>query len=48
LKADVHLNLANSYLVGGAAEEAIREADEVLKLDPNSAAAYFVKGSAYL
>jgi len=34
--ADVHLNLANSYLVGGVAGEAIREADEVLKLDPNS------------
>ena len=42
--ADVRLNLANSYLANGAAEEAIREADEVLKLDPNSAAAYFVKG----
>src|SRR6185369_10994741 len=26
--ADVHLNLANSCLVGGLAEEAIREADE--------------------
>jgi Flp pilus assembly protein TadD len=46
--ADLHLNLANTYLVGGAAAEAIREADEVLKLEPNSAAAYFVKGSAYL
>jgi len=46
--ADVHLNLANSHLVGGAAGEAIREADEVLKIDPNSAAAYFVKGSACL
>src|SRR5688572_19446734 len=46
--ADVHLNLANSYLMGGAAAEAIREAEVVLKLEPNSAAAYFVKGSAYL
>ncbi|MBF8306033.1 MAG: Tetratricopeptide 2 repeat protein [Acidobacteria bacterium] len=46
--ADLHLNLANSYLVGGVAEQAIREGDEVLKLEPNSAAAYFVKGSAYL
>src|SRR3989449_2901316 len=46
--ADVHLNLANCYLLGGAAVEAIREADEILKLEPNSAAAYFVKGSAYL
>jgi hypothetical protein len=46
--AEVHLNLANAYLVGGVGEEAIREADEVLKLEPNSAAAYFVKGAAYL
>lgn len=46
--AEVHLNLANSHLIGGLGEEAIREADEVLKLDPNSAAAYFVKGAAYL
>ena len=46
--ADVRLNLANCYLLGGAAVEAIREADQVLKLEPNSAAAYFVKGSAYL
>ena len=45
---DVRLNLANCHLLGGAAVEAIREADEVLKLEPNSAAAYFVKGSAYL
>src|SRR3989442_86394 len=46
--ADVRLNLANCYLLGGAAVEAIREADEILKLEPNSAAAYFVKGSAHL
>ncbi|MBI4657656.1 MAG: VCBS repeat-containing protein [Verrucomicrobia bacterium] len=46
--ADLHLNLANCYLLSGSAEETIREADEVLKLEPNSAAAYFVKGSAYL
>src|SRR5258705_5325319 len=46
--ADVHLNLANTYLAGDAAGDAIREADEVLKLEPNSPAAYFIKGSAYL
>lgn len=46
--ADVHLNLANACLIGGAASEAIREADEVLKREPNSAAAYFVKGAAHL
>lgn len=45
---DVHLNLANSYLMGSKAAEAIFEADEVLKIDSNSAAAYFVKGSAHL
>ena len=45
---DVRLNMANSYLLAGKADEAIREADEALKLEPNSAAAYFVKGSAYL
>src|SRR5688572_8835331 len=33
---DVHLNLANAYLMAEAATDAIREADEVLKLDPNS------------
>src|SRR5437667_7469064 len=46
--ADLRLNLANCYLLGGAAVEAIKGADEVLKLEPNSAAAYFVKGAAYL
>lgn len=45
---EVRLNLANAYLLAGAAEEAIREAEEVLRLEPNSAAAYFVKGSACL
>src|SRR6478752_3279489 len=44
--ADVHLNLANAYLLAGNATNAVKEADEVLKLDSNSAAAYFVKGSA--
>ena len=45
---DVHLNLANASLLAGATAEAIRETDEVLKLEPNSAAAYFLKGAAYL
>src|SRR5690348_11797578 len=45
---DVRLNLANSFLLAGAAEKATREADEALKIEPNSAAAYFVKGSACL
>jgi Flp pilus assembly protein TadD len=46
--ADLHLNLANAYLLAGSPTEALREADEVLQLEPNSAAAYFVKGSAHL
>jgi thioredoxin-like negative regulator of GroEL len=46
--ADVRLNLANASLLAGMAPEAVREANEVLKLEPNSAAAYFVKGSACL
>ncbi len=45
---DVHLNLANAHLAADAPQDAVREATEVLRLSPNSAAAYFVKGSAYL
>lgn len=45
---DLRLNLANCHLLSGAATEAIREADEALKMDLNSAAAWFVKGSACL
>lgn len=45
---DLRLNLANCYLLNNEAEKAAREADEVLKLEPNSAVAYFVKGSAFL
>lgn len=45
---DVHLNLANTHLIANATADAIREADEVLKREPNSAAAYFIQGSALL
>src|SRR5436190_10047690 len=45
---EVHLNLANAFLLTGNAESAITEADKVLELDSNSAAAYFIKGSGYL
>ncbi|MBT5925799.1 MAG: tetratricopeptide repeat protein [Verrucomicrobia bacterium] len=45
---DVHMNLANVHLLNDAGADALREADLVLNLEPNSAAAYFVKGSAYL
>ncbi|NLH75280.1 MAG: tetratricopeptide repeat protein [Verrucomicrobia bacterium] len=45
---DVHLNLANANLLAGAEEEAVREAEEALRLDPTCAAAHFIKGSAWL
>jgi Flp pilus assembly protein TadD len=45
---DVHLNLANAYLLANNPTNAIREANEVLKLDSNSAAAHFVRGSAFI
>jgi len=46
--ADVRLNLANAHLLAGAAEAAVQAAEQLLQLEPNSAAAYFVKGSACL
>jgi Tfp pilus assembly protein PilF len=45
---DAHLNLANSYLLAGHAEKADKEADEVLRLDKDSIAAFFVKGCALI
>ena len=45
---DVHLNLANVHLLSGEGDAAVREADLALELEPRSAAAYFVKGSAFL
>lgn len=45
---DARLNLANAHLLAGNAEQAITQADQVLALDHNSAAAHFVKGSALL
>ncbi|MBI2948068.1 MAG: tetratricopeptide repeat protein, partial [Verrucomicrobia bacterium] len=32
---DAHLNLANAYLLAGQGTNAVRHAEEVLKLDPN-------------
>lgn len=46
--ADVHLNLANAHLLAGNADQAGKEADEVLRLDQNSAAAWFVKGCSLI
>lgn len=45
--ADLHLNMALAHLAV-APGEAIREAEEVLRVEPNSAAAYFIKGAAHL
>jgi Tfp pilus assembly protein PilF len=45
---DVHLNLANVHLLSGEGDAAVHEADLALELEPQSAAAYFVKGSAFL
>ncbi len=39
---------AKFLLAGWSGAEADTKADEVLKLDPNSAAAYFIKGRAHL
>ena len=46
--SDARLNLANAYLLAGQAVNAGREADEALKLEPESPAAFFVKGCAHL
>ena len=45
---DVQINLANAYLLAGRAEDAIKGAGEVLNLEPNSAAAHYIAGCAYL
>ncbi|MFO1502170.1 MAG: FG-GAP-like repeat-containing protein, partial [Verrucomicrobiota bacterium] len=45
---DLRLNLANSCLLADLTDEALRQADEALRLEPNSAAAYFIKGCAFL
>ena len=45
---DVHLNLANAYLLTGKADSAKKEADEVVRLDKDSPAAWFVKGCALM
>jgi hypothetical protein len=45
-QADAHLNLANSQLLAGNAEAAVKQAREVITLDNDSAAAHFVAGCA--
>src|SRR5260370_7227862 len=45
---DVHLNLANAYLLAGNSQTAITECQSALNLDHNSAAAYYLMGCAWL
>lgn len=45
---DARLNLANAYLLAGRAEDAIKQAREVLTMDVNSAAAHYIAGCAHL
>ena len=44
--ADARLNLANALLLAGEAEQAVAAADEVLRLDPDSAAARLAHASS--
>lgn len=44
--ADARLNLANAQLLAGNAEAALKEAQEVIALDNDSAAGHFVAGCA--
>jgi Flp pilus assembly protein TadD len=43
---DARLNLANAYLLAGDATNALRQAEQAVTLDPNSAAGHYVAGCA--
>src|SRR5258708_29935441 len=45
---DARLNLANAYLLAGDAPKVIDQCQQALNLDHNSAAAYYLRGCAYL
>ncbi len=45
---DARLNLANAYLLAGRSADALTHAGEVLKLNSNEAAAYYIVGCAQL
>src|SRR5205823_1837715 len=45
---DARLDLANAYLLLVKSDDAIREGDEALRLEPKSAEAYYIVGSANL
>jgi Flp pilus assembly protein TadD len=44
---DVHLNLANVYLIANQPTNALRHAQELLQLQPTSAAGHYLSGCAY-
>src|SRR5438034_422738 len=45
---DAQLDLANAYLLADQSSKAVEHALEAVKLDPKSAAGYYVAGCAYL
>ncbi len=45
---DARLNLANAYLLSASNEAVVAECEQVLKLDHNSAPAYYLMGCAHL
>jgi Tfp pilus assembly protein PilF len=45
---DVHLNLANADLLAGRNADALESCQQTLRLDHNSAAAYYLMGCAYM
>ena len=45
---DALLNLANAYLLAGQSDDAIQVAQQVLNMDPGSAAANYIAGCANL
>src|SRR5438477_10976217 len=46
--ADAQLDLANAYLLADQSSKAVEHALEAVKLDPKSAAGYYVAGCAHL
>ena len=45
---EAQLNLANAFLAANQSEAAIKQAAELLKADPNSAAALYIEGCAWM
>lgn len=45
---EAQLNLANAHLAANQSEAALKQAAEILKADPNSAAALYIEGCAWM